>query len=65
MSAQRATKLLQLELCKTTLVHALKEHGSVGRIQFFDLLLQSVHDEEVETAVTFFTDEVWCLFMER
>jgi hypothetical protein len=39
LSAQMATKLLQLEPCKTTVVIALKEHGPVARIQFFNLFL--------------------------
>jgi hypothetical protein len=33
-SAQRATKFLKLRPYKTTIVHALKEHDLVARINF-------------------------------
>jgi hypothetical protein len=47
-SARRATKLLQLRLCKTTVVRALKEHHPVARIQLCNSFLPSVHDGEVD-----------------
>jgi hypothetical protein len=58
-SARRATKLLQLLLCKATVVHALKEHDPVARIHFCNWFLQSVHDGEVDPQLAFFFDEAW------
>lgn len=48
-SAQRATKFLQLWLCKATVVHASKKHDPAARIHFCCQFLQSVHDGEVDT----------------
>jgi hypothetical protein len=47
-SAQRATKFLQLWLCKATVVHASKKHDPAARIHFCCRFLQSVHDGEVD-----------------
>jgi hypothetical protein len=53
MSGRRATKLLQLRPCKVTVVHALKEHDPVTRMQFYDWFLQSVHDGQFDPQLIF------------
>jgi len=53
-SAWRAKKLLQMQPCKTMVVHALKEHDLVGRLYFYSQFLQSVNDGEVEPHLVFF-----------
>jgi hypothetical protein len=59
ISAQRATKLLKLQPHKTMVVHALKEHDPVARINFCDWFLRSVHDGEADRQLVFFSDEAW------
>jgi hypothetical protein len=52
-SGRRATKLLQLRPCKTSVVDALKEHDPVARIHFCNWFLQSVYDGEVDPQLVF------------
>jgi len=55
MSRWRATNMLQLQLCKTSVVHALKEHSLFARIHFCNWFLQCVYDAQF----MFFCDETW------
>jgi hypothetical protein len=56
--AQTATKLLQLQSCKATIVRALKEHVLAARIHFCNQFLQSVHDE-ANPQIEFFSHKAW------
>jgi len=47
--------MLQLQLCKTSVVHALEKHSMVARIHFYNWFLQCVYD----TQFVFFCDETW------
>ena len=53
-SAWRAKKLLQLQPCKTMVVHALKEHDLVRILHIYSQFLQSAHIGEAESLLVFF-----------
>jgi hypothetical protein len=48
LSAAEVMKLLELWLCKVTVVHALQPCDLTSRINFSNWFLQSVHDGEVD-----------------
>jgi hypothetical protein len=58
-SGRRATKLLQLRQCKTSVVNALKKHDPVARIHFCNWFLQSAYIREVDPQLLCFSSEVW------
>ena len=55
--ARRATKLLQLLLCKEKVVHALKEHDRFARIHSCICFIQAVRDGEADPQLVLFCDE--------
>ena len=59
ISGWRTTDVLQLQLCKTSVVQALKEHYLVARIRFCTWFLQCVYDGKVDAQFMFFCDETW------
>jgi hypothetical protein len=58
-SALNATILLKLWPYKITVVHALKEHDLVVRINTCNWFLQSVHDGEINPQLVFISNEAW------
>jgi hypothetical protein len=48
-SARKVTKLLKLQVNKTTVVHTLKEHDPVTRIHFCNWFIWFVHDAQVDS----------------
>jgi hypothetical protein len=55
----KAKKLLKLQPYKTMVIHALKEHDPVVRINFCNWFLQSVHDGGVDLQLVFSSNEAW------
>jgi hypothetical protein len=50
---------LKLWPYKITVVHALKEHDPVARINFCISFLRSIHDGKVDPQLVFFPNEAW------
>jgi hypothetical protein len=49
----------RLQPYKMTVAHALKEHDLVGRINFCNWFLWSIHDGEVDTQLVFSSSDAW------
>jgi hypothetical protein len=65
MSVERATKLLKLQPYKTMVVHALKEHDTVVRVNICNWFLWCVHDGEFHLHMCFFLMRPGFLYVER
>jgi hypothetical protein len=58
-SARRATQLLKLRQCKTTVIHALQPCDPGCRVHFCSWFLQSVVKGEIDLQLTLFSYKEW------
>jgi transposase len=58
-SARTATKLLKFRPHKTTVIHALQPCDSASKVRFCSWFLQFVVEGEIDSQLTFFSDEAW------
>jgi hypothetical protein len=59
-SARRATQLLKLRPCKTTVIHAaLQPRDPPSRVRLCSWFLQYVVEVEIDPQLTFFSNEEW------
>jgi hypothetical protein len=58
-SARSSTQLLKLRPYKTRVIHALQPRDLARRVNFCSWFLQSVVGGEIDSQLTFFSDEAW------
>jgi hypothetical protein len=58
-SAKTATQLLQVEPCKTVVIHDLQPRVPDSKDHFCSWFLESVVEGEIDPQLTFFSDEAW------
>jgi transcriptional antiterminator len=56
-SVRTATQLLKLRPYKTSVIHALQQRDTAGRVHFCSWFLQSVVKCEIDPHLTFFSDD--------